>query len=413
MEDYLEVINMNKIKVIKTEQDYKEALKLVESLISHDPNPDSDEGEQLSLLSTLIQDYEDRVFPETLPSPIEAIKFRMEQANLKPADLVPFIGSRGRVSEILSGKRQLTLEMVRALSEGLGIPAEVLIQKYEPVKSSEYEAWNERLVTEMDRRGYFENISLKTRDKVELLRSFFSIVGSPVNIVGLTRKSSYRSSPLTDRKALVAWATRVLQKAKKIAVTNKYKHGSINLNFLQEFAKLSVQENSPLIVQEFLKEHGIILIIEPHFLKTYLDGATILTNKDNPIIGLTLRHDRLDNFWFTLMHELAHIVLHFDSDISLFFDEIEDVKAIEVSDKEMKADALAEEALLPKAKWEVSPARLIPSSMAASSLANELGVHIAIIAGQIRHKGNKYVYLNKIVNEAKVRKYFPSERWVK
>lgn len=409
----LGVINMEKIKVIKTEQDYKEALQLMEKLMNLDPNPESDEGEQLNLLSTLIQDYEKRVFPEILPDPLEAIKFRMEQANLKPIDLVPYIGSRSRVSEILSGKRQLTLEMVRALSEGLEIPAEVLIQKYDTAKNSEYEAWDDKLVTEMSKRGYFEGVSANIKDKVKLLETFFSVIGSPVNVVGLTRKSSYRSSPLTDRKALVAWATRVLQKAKDVKITRKYKKGTINLEFMSELAKLSIQEESPLKVQEFLKKYGIILIIEPHFSKTYLDGATILTNKDNPIIGLTLRHDRLDNFWFTLMHELAHISLHHDSDISLFFDEIEDIKAVDISDKEQEADALAQEALLPKAKWEVSPARLIPSSMAASSLANELGVHIAIIAGQIRHKGNKYVYLNKIVNEAKVRKFYPNERWVK
>jgi HTH-type transcriptional regulator/antitoxin HigA len=153
------------------------------------------------------------------------------------------------------------------------------------------------------------------------------------------------------------------------------------------------------------------LIVEPHFPKTYLDGAAILINRDNPVIGLTLRYDRLDNYWFTLMHELAHIALHFNQDICLFYDEIEGIKAIEIDDKEREADAMAEEALLPKAKWEVSPARLIPSPMAAKSLANELGVNVAIIAGQIRYKGNKYMYLNKIVNEAKVRQYFPKEKW--
>jgi len=120
--------NMDKIKIIKTEQDYKEALKLLEELMGRDPNPDSAEGEQLNLLTTLIQDYEAKAFPETLPDPIEAIKFRMEQVGLKPADLIPYIGSRSRVSEILSGKRQLTLDMIRALETGLGIPAEVLIQ---------------------------------------------------------------------------------------------------------------------------------------------------------------------------------------------------------------------------------------------------------------------------------------------
>jgi len=74
---------------------------------------------------------------------------------------------------------------------------------------------------------------------------------------------------------------------------------------------------------------------------------------------------------------------------------------------------LAQEALLPEAKWEVSPAKLIPSFIAANSLAKELGVHVAIIAGQIRHRGKKYVYLNKIVNEQRVQKYFPGEKWKK
>ena len=80
---------MNEIKIIKSEQDYQEALKLVEDLMSRDPNPESIEGEQLHIISTLIQEYEEKVFPETLPDPVEAIKFRMEQANLKPVDLIP------------------------------------------------------------------------------------------------------------------------------------------------------------------------------------------------------------------------------------------------------------------------------------------------------------------------------------
>jgi HTH-type transcriptional regulator/antitoxin HigA len=405
---------MSKIKVIKTEKDYEEALKLVEKLMSHDPDPDSEEGEQLSLLSTLIQDYEAKVLPESLPDPVDAIKFRMEQADLKPADLIPYLGSRSRVSEILSGKRQLTLDMVRALEAGLGIPAKVLIRKPELDEDPEFQNWDNRLVSEMEVRGYFGKASLKKYSKVELLKSFFSIINVPTQqLVGMSRKSNYRSSPLTDKRALAAWATCVFKKAKKVRISKKYKHGTIDLKFMQKLAKLSVKENSPILAQEYLEKHGIILVIERHFSKTYLDGAAILINKDNPVIGLTLRYDRLDNFWFTLMHELAHIAQHYNSDISLFYDEIEGIKTIDLDEKELEADTLAEEALLPKAKWEISPARLVPSSMAANSLAQELGVHVAIIAGQIRHKGSKYIYLNKIVNKAEVRKYFPNEKWKK
>jgi len=402
---------MNKIKVIKTGQDYQEALKLVEELMIRDPNPDSAEGEQLGLLSALIQDYEARAFPATLPNPIDAIRFRMEQADLKPADLIPYIGSRSRVSEILSGKRQLTLDMMRALETGLGIPAKVLIRKPNINEGSDYQGWDNRLVLEMESRDYFGSASLKKDSKVELLKNFFSPIGSPEQIVGMLRKSNYRSSPLTDKHALAAWSACVLKKAKKITTSKKYQHGAIDSNFMRELAKLSVKDNSPILAQDDLKKHGIILVIEPHFSKTYLDGAAILINKDNPVIGITIRYDRLDNFWFTLMHELAHIVKHYESGINLFYDEIEGVKAVNIDEKEQEADALAEEALLPKAKWEISPARLIPSSMAANSLANELGVHIAIIAGQIRHKGNKYAYLNKIVNAERVRKCFPHEKW--
>ena len=404
---------MSKIKVIKTNKDYEDALKLVEVLMSHDPDPDSEEGEQLSLLSTLIEDYETKVFPETLPNPIDAIKYRMEQVGLKPADLIPYIGSRSRVSEILSGKRQLTLEMVRALEAGLGIPAKVLIKKQEPDENLDYQNWDNRLVAEMEARGYFGSYSIKKHSKDELLKKFFAPIGSPAQIVGMLRKSNYRSSPLTDKRALIAWAACVLRKANKIRVSEKYRHGFVNSTFMQELAKLSVKDDGPVLAQELLKKGGIKLVIEPHFPKTYLDGATILINKDNPVIGLTLRYDRLDNFWFTMMHELAHIALHYDSGINLFYDEIEGIKTIDIDEKEREADALAEETLLPKAKWEISPARLIPSFMAANSLANELGVHIAIIAGQIRHKGNKYIYLNKIVNGAKIRKYFPHEKWNK
>lgn len=397
---------MNNIKVIKNEQDYNEALKMVEELINRDPNPDSTEGEQLSLLTTLIQDYEARIFPQSLPNPLEAIKFRMEQAELKPADLVPYIGSRSRVSEILSGKRQLTLEMIRALEAGLGIPAKVLIQKVDNNPDSKYERWDSRLIRLMGDRGYFGKKTLKSNSKTELLENFFASLGASLQPAALFRKTSYRSALLTDKDALLAWQVRVIQKADKIKISVKYKPGMIDLVFMRGLIKLSSEENGPVKAIDYLKKVGIKFIIEPHLPKTYLDGAAILTKKDNPIIGLTLRHDRLDNFWFTLMHELSHVVRHYDGEFDSFFDEkLQDKNGVEFSaeDKEKEADELAEEIILPKEKWEISPAKVIPSAMAAQSLANELGVHIAVIAGIIRFKHENYYYLHKIVNDKTVR----------
>ena len=117
------------IKAIRTEQDYLAALREVSALIDFDPSLDTPEGERLDVLGTLVQAYEAKHYPIDPPDPIDAIKFRMEQSNMTVKDLVPFIGPLNRVYEVLSYKRSLSLNMIRRLSEGLQIPAEVLIRE--------------------------------------------------------------------------------------------------------------------------------------------------------------------------------------------------------------------------------------------------------------------------------------------
>jgi HTH-type transcriptional regulator/antitoxin HigA len=114
-----------KAKVIKTESEYVEALARIESLM--DAKPNSRQGDELELLSLVVHDYEDKVFPMDKPDPVAAIRFRMEQQGLEPKDLVPLLGSRSRVSEVLSGRRNLSLKMIKNLVARLGIPAEVLL----------------------------------------------------------------------------------------------------------------------------------------------------------------------------------------------------------------------------------------------------------------------------------------------
>ena len=122
------------VKTIKTRADLEKALAEVERLLALDPDPDSKEGEALKILTLLVEDYEKNVSWKFQPDPIDAIVFRMEQQNLSQRDLVPFIGSRSKVSEVLSRKRPLTLSMIRALHNGLGIPAESLIQVQDDTK---------------------------------------------------------------------------------------------------------------------------------------------------------------------------------------------------------------------------------------------------------------------------------------
>ena len=121
------------IKAIRTEVDYLAALREVSALIDLDPAADTPEGERLDVLGTLVQAYEAKHFPIDPPDPIEAIKLRMEQSGMTVKDLVPYIGPLNRVYEVLSGKRSLSLGMIRRLSDGLHIPAEVLIREPEAV----------------------------------------------------------------------------------------------------------------------------------------------------------------------------------------------------------------------------------------------------------------------------------------
>ena len=114
-----------RIKPIKTERDYRRALKEIDNL--WDAKPNTSMGDRLDVLVTLVEAYEQKHYKVDPPDPIEAIKFRMEQLNLKPSDLAKILGGRSRVSEVLNKKRKLTVEMMRSLRKHLAIPAESLL----------------------------------------------------------------------------------------------------------------------------------------------------------------------------------------------------------------------------------------------------------------------------------------------
>lgn len=117
-----------KIAPIRNEKDYQNALNRLEDVF--EAKKGTDEGDELEILSILIDRYENENFPIGMPDPIEAIKFRMEQMGMKQKDLAEVVGFKSRVSEILSKKRKLTLGMIRKLNSTLHIPTEVLVQDY-------------------------------------------------------------------------------------------------------------------------------------------------------------------------------------------------------------------------------------------------------------------------------------------
>ncbi len=398
---------MSIIKIIKNEQEHNEALAELERLIDARPSADSPDAEKLQVLALLIEKYEQENFPEKLPSPIAAIQFRMEQLGLKPVDLEPYIGSISRVSELLSGKRPLTSKMIRSLEAGLNIPSQALLGVQIDNLDKMIETWPGKLAKLMEERDYFTDCPKSSLgDKLRFLFKHSSMESAAP---ALLRQSNHRLSPITDEYAQIAWSARILSQATQIQCA-KFEHRIISHDFMRSIARLSSKENGPLQAQTVLAEHGIRLIIEPHLPKTRLDGAVLQAKTGYPVIGMTLRYDRLDNFWFTLMHELAHIALHYDNQGTQFLDEF-GLKGMVISTEEKEADALASEILVPQEKWDISPAKITPIPMAAQQLAEELGVDISIIAGKIRFETGSWGQLSAVTKKKTVRQFFPCLTW--
>ncbi len=405
------------ITPIKDTTQYDSFCAEASRLIALDPSPDSNEGKRLALLSLVIEEFEKSRFTFEKPSPVEAILFRMEEQGLNQSDLAQYFGSRSRVSEVLAGKRPLTLSMIRNLSEGLGIPAKILIQETvtedaAPLDdaSSEDNSIDFRAfpIAEMVKRSWLPKMKTAAKNyPVKLIEDFFTPIGGTSAINAFWRKSSHqRTLDKSVCYSLIAWAGKVLREADKIAPPIAFRNGSITEDFKSTLAHMSLLETGPLAAQEFLLKRGVILIIEPQLAGTKLDGGALLLNGKIPVIGLTLRHDRLDNFWFTLMHELIHVERHLFNGHSVFFDDIEQ-KA--TSDLEREANRECTEALVPSAKLKRSRAFKLRTEHEVRKLAEELGVHPAIVAGRIRFELGDYQLLNRLVGGNQVRKLFGND----
>ena len=148
------------------------------------------------------------------------------------------------------------------------------------------------------------------------MRAYMEPIGGIDLVSPLYRRQlefSERSGRRMDPYALVAWTARILILASAQSIA-KYIPGTVNAGFMRDLARCSWSDKGPLLAQEYLANHGVHLVIEPHLPRTYLDGsACLMPETGAPVIGMTIRHDRIDNFWFVLLHELAHIAAHLDT----------------------------------------------------------------------------------------------------
>ena len=416
---------MATIRAIRTDEDYESALERIQELLdllSGEDGQIEDEDHparvELDVLSDLAEHFESKTAELGYPDPVAAIEFRMDQGGLTPRDLVPFIGSRAKVSEVLAGKRAITMPMARALHQHLGIPADVLLQQpgaSMPAAEKDIE-WTRFPLRAMVNAGWIPNVPLIKDHAEEMVSELMRRAGATAPTAAmLYRKNDHRRiNAKSDDYALQAWCWQVMAKARERMSISPYTPGSITPSFLRSVAQLSVDEDGPTKARDMLAQSGVGFEVVPHLPKTYLDGAALLLDDGRPVVGLTLRYDRIDHFWFTLLHEMAHVGLHLEDggEDTAFVDDLSlrDVNKGRGDLREEQADEMAEEALIPWEVWEDSLARQEPTPMRVMSLAHSLGVHPAIIAGRVRHEHGNYRLLTQFVGTGEVRWHFEDDR---
>jgi HTH-type transcriptional regulator / antitoxin HigA len=203
--------------------------------------------------------------------------------------------------------------------------------------------------------------------------------------------------------ATMAWVAHVLDSARANAPRVKFKASSLSSDFIRKLAKLSVRDDGPRRALAAIREIGIGLVIESGLPGMSVDGASVHTRDAGPVLALTLRYDRLDNFWFTLLHELGHIALHLsDPSDDVFIDSLEDSSSDE-QEAEAEANAFAKDGLIPRDLWLRSDAYRLGTAGSVLSLANQIGVHPAIVAGRIRYERRDFRIFSDLVGMGGVR----------
>lgn len=200
---------------------------------------------------------------------------------------------------------------------------------------------------------------------------------------------------------LHAWRARVAMRARAIIENNAPKFVPLDLMWLPDLVRLSRFDDGPRQAREMMLAHGIVMVVEKQIPGLAVDGAAFLDG-ETPVVGVTIRRDTVDNFWFTLMHEIAHAILHYRTGLAVgFFDQSETPP---VDDQEAEADVFASNILIPEERWRRSAARISNSVTVIEKFAAELGIHPGIVFGRIRKERDDYslfaqkIGANKVLN---------------
>jgi HTH-type transcriptional regulator/antitoxin HigA len=200
---------------------------------------------------------------------------------------------------------------------------------------------------------------------------------------------------------LLAWKAQVTRVAQKFIQRNQIKYRPLDISWLKDLVRLSALDDGPVRAKALLAEHGIVVIAEPQISGMKVDGAAFLVDS-MPVIGITLRIDTVDNFWFTLLHEIAHVILHYRTGLaSGFFDSADNPG---IDELEAEANEFAGNMLIPDDLWKRSPARIAKTPEPIERLAKQLGIAPAIVFGRVRMERRDYSLFSDKIGRHSVRK---------
>lgn len=218
----------------------------------------------------------------------------------------------------------------------------------------------------------------------------------------------FRKSTTSNEALYALWLSRVSNTAKERIIKQEIsKFEGLTKQNLKDIAKLSPNESLILELPSILAKQGIVLVYEQSVNSMKLDGAVFKLYTGHPVIGLSFRYSRIDNFWFTLMHELSHIVLHYEQLDTPIFDDLDEESPDLI---EKQANRLAKNSFVDKSTWRNCKANYQTGDEVVYEFAKEVGIHPAIIAGLLQYEKKSYQIYSKIVNKTNLRdKVFSNE----
>ena len=300
-----------------------------------------------------------------------------------------------------SGYKRASLARLIDVSRALDVHTEGLFGSEKAAKGGVFSwgkadeiEWRRFPIKEMVNRGWFA--VTQGEDAVQGVKAYVRSAAGPQFATAFHRKK-VRGDASPNEYALLAWQARVLERAREKVACGGLSEFRLDDRWLPDLVGLTRRADGPGETTSLLAKHGIVLVTERQLSGTYLDGAAMLDENGRPVIGLTLRFDRLDNFWFVLFHELGHIFLHLMGGSRYdFFDE----DGTAAADRfELEADEFALNSLIPAENWDRCLSRFAMTEEAVRLDAERLAIDASIIAGRIRRERGNYTVLNNLVGQ--------------